>query len=327
MHTLLILISLALALGGSLLCVGLLRVAHAPSSRHTLQLTGLLLPALVLGLLGSLLIHFFSQICFRTAPSLDIALTQSLFALGALGISVAVGLNLLRAALLPWHLRRRTWDAPAWLQAQVAEVGGRVGLRRPPAVRVAADARPWALVAGLFRPHLVVSSGLVALLDREELGAVLYHELLHIRRGDLWWTVGGGVLRDLTWFLPSTRRLYAQLRAEQEVACDDGVPGARQRLALASALARVWQAALVAPQTPRGALALAAPEHEAPWTAEARVRRLLEQPETPADRPPYRTLLAVAALLGLFVSAQLGAATLAMDKMACELQQFLALPF
>jgi len=53
-----------------------------------------------------------------------------------------------------------------------------------------------------------------------------------------------GILRDLTWFLPITRRLYKRLLVEQEVACDDRVTGEPRRLALASALARVWQAEL-----------------------------------------------------------------------------------
>ena len=50
------------------------------------------------------------------------------------------------------------------------------------------------------------------------------------------------------------------------------------------------------------------------------------RPGIPGDPLRYRTVLMVAVVLGLFVSAQLGAATLAMDKMACAVQLFGLLP-
>ena len=62
----------------------------------------------------------------------------------------------------------RTWDAPASLQVKAGELAACLELRNLPGVRVCADALPWALAAGLVRPQLVVSSGLVALLDDEE---------------------------------------------------------------------------------------------------------------------------------------------------------------
>src|SRR5207253_3162370 len=143
-------------------------------------------------------------------------------------------------------------------------------------VHISADARPWAFVAGVLNPHLVISSGLVALLDKEELDAVICHELLHIRRGDLCWTALGGILRDLTWFLPAARALYRQMLGEQEIACDDQVVGHSRRLALASALVRVWQSELRSVVMPGGVLPLLTSGQPADY--EARVHRLLEQP-------------------------------------------------
>ncbi len=325
MHTLLILFSLGLALGGSLLCASLLRLTRSSRSRRALQGAGLLLPAVVLGLLTSVMVHFLSQLCFQMAPRLDAAVAQTLSIIGALGIMAAITLNGTRAVLLPVHLRRHTWQAPAWLETRIAQLVAGTGLRYAPRARVAADPRPWALVAGVFKPHLVVSSGLVALLDSEELEAVLCHELLHIHRGDLWWTAIGGVLRDLTWFLPATRRLYRLLLTEQEVACDDGVLGEPRRLALASALARVWQAEIsqgLAGAAPRGALALSSPDHSA--RLEARVRRLLDHPGIATISTSRRGLLVVAAVLGLLVPAQLLATLLTMSSMGCGIYGFLS---
>lgn len=334
MHTLLILFSLALALGACLLCLTLLRLARSSGSRRALQVVGMLVPVFVLALLVALMVHFLSQVCFLAAPPIDAALARGLFDVGAVGIAAAVVLNLARAVLLPVHLHRHTWEAPTWLQAKVDTLLDGADVRRvrkSPSVRVAADGRPWALVTGLFRPRLVVSSGLVAMLDGEELDAVLCHELLHLRRGDLWWATAGAVLRDLTWFLPVTRRLYSQLVTEQEIACDDQVSGERRRLALASALARVWQAELghsdATLRSPRGALAFLSPEPEHQRSAltnlELRVRRLLDMQSTSVGRASPRALVALAGIVGLFVPAQLALALLAMNSMGCSLNGFL----
>lgn len=322
MHTLLILFSLGLALGGSLFCVALLGMARSAQSRRVLQGVGLFLPALVLGLLAAVMAHFLSQICFLTAPSLDLGIAQGISVIGAIGILTAIVMNVMRALLLPIHLQQHTWQGPEWLQFRVVVLSADTGLRCAPRLRVAADPRPWALAAGLFKPHVVVSSGLVGLLDREELEAVLYHEVLHIRRGDLWWATLGGVLRDLTWFLPATRRLFRLMLTEQEMACDDGVLGEDRRLALASALARVWQAGLSSGPAPRGALSFFS--HQKAAHFEARVHRLLDYPGTARSSSARRALLAVVMLLGLFVPAQIGATLLAMDQMGCGMHGLMA---
>jgi beta-lactamase regulating signal transducer with metallopeptidase domain len=325
MHSLLILVSLLLAFGGCLLCCALLRTVRSPRSRRVVYIAGLFIPTIALVLLSVLMVHFLADVCFLTAPPADVAISQSLTLIGALGIGAAILLNLLRAALLPVHMRRRTWDAPARLQVKAGELAACIGLRNLPAVRVCADALPWAFAAGLVRPQLVVSSGLVALLDDEELNAVLCHEIMHIRRGDLWWTALCGVLRDLTWFFPTTRHLYTQMLAEQEVDCDDHVLGEPRRLALASALVRVWQSGMEVSRAPRGALALFSPQnsrlpHEG---IEARVRRLLENPGVTAGSSPYKALLVLGGLLTLFTLVQLVAAGAAMETMGCNLNQLM----
>jgi hypothetical protein len=185
------------------------------------------------------------------------------------------------------------------------------------------------------------------LLDGEELAAVLHHELLHIQRGDLWWTAIGGVLRDLTWFVPSTRRIYGLMLAEQELACDDCVPGERRRVALASALARVWQEAVPARKATakpaglrgraepsmRGSLGIFSPEQKT--YLEVRIRRLLDGPggscgpagstELGDQRSSTRrsTVLVVGLLLVPVVLAQVGMSLVAMDNMGCDLPQVL----
>ncbi len=81
--------------------------------------------------------------------------------------------------------------------ALVAEISGRIGLRRHPAVMtVDGDGSPF--VCGLHRPTLVLPRGLAGSLDPEALRSVLLHELAHIRRRDLLWD----------WIPASVRLLY-----------------------------------------------------------------------------------------------------------------------
>ncbi len=323
MHTLLILLALSLAGLGSLVCHRLQRPAHSWADRHTLQLAGLGLPVIVLSLLGGTLVHFVSQLCFQMAAPLDVTLTTNLAGLGLAGLVGAILLNSLRVLLLPWYIYRRTWAAPAGVQTTVPRLAAEIGLRRPPPVQLILDARPRAFVTGLRRPHLLLSSGLLAILDTAELEAVLCHELLHLQRGDLWRNALAVVLHDLTFFLPPTRRLYHVLRAEQELACDDQVVGPARRLALASALARVWQHQLGVAPAARGVLALLAPRATA--AVEVRLRRLLDQPGGVPPRS-HRAWLVVSGVGGVVIGAQLAATLWVMTLLQCTLLQQLPLP-
>ncbi len=318
MHTALIGLSVLLAGAGSWCCARLLGRTTAWPSRRALQLLGLLLPALVLSILVAVLIHFVSQMCFLTAPPLDVTLTQVLATLGGLVLAAGLLLNLLRTLLLPWQVRRHTWAAPATLVACV-RVQAAAQQSRVPQVRVADDSRPWALVAHPLCPTLVLSRGLLTLLDAEELAAVLRHELLHLRHGDLWWTVLAGFLHDLIPFWGPTRRLYRLLRLEQELACDDGVVGESRRLALASALTRVWQAGLGPAPALRGTLTLVPPA--AGQAVEARIRRLLEGPGSPPSAPGYGALGAGGAVLGVILATQIAATVWTMGQLQCDLHQ------
>ncbi len=325
MHTLLILLSLSLASGVCCLCIAFLRTERSSAARRAVQLVGLFVPVCILGLLGVVMAHFLVKTCFIGAPPPDVALSRVLSGVGAVGILAALALNTVRALLLPVHMRRHTWQAPVWLQSRVATLAAQAGLRGRPDVRVSLDARPWALVTGLLRPCVVISSGLASLLDREELDAVLWHELAHISRRDLLYTALAGVLSDLTWFLPMTRYLYGLLVAEQELACDDHVRNESHRLALASALTRVRHAQVKPAPSPQGALSFfAAPRRGSGCSNfEARVRRLLDPPGTPTVTMPFRTVWTVGAAAGFFALVQFGAILAAMESMGCGASQFL----
>ncbi|MBI3972973.1 MAG: M56 family metallopeptidase [Chloroflexi bacterium] len=250
MHTLLGVSSLVLVvLGGFLALAALRRLTHW-SGRRELQLLVLAAPIISLGLGLGGLHHFAGRICFIGAPPWDytlgvaLPLAMSLVALGALG------LGLVRLALLHRVVSRAGTFADQELQARADRLAEQLGLGRAlrPRVLLCTCRRPLALTFGLGRPIVLISTWMLERLDRRELEAVLAHELGHVAQRDwlvMWLAL---VLRDAFFYLPTSWAAYRQLQSEKELACDDLAVGATRRpLALASALTKVWQHALGAP--------------------------------------------------------------------------------
>lgn len=79
------------------------------------------------------------------------------------------------------------------------------------------------MLVGLLRPRIVLPAGFDRHYSAQEQAAVLAHERMHRRRGDLWWNLLGAALRCVFWFHPlglATQRCYL---ADQELACDSAV--------------------------------------------------------------------------------------------------------
>ncbi len=302
MHTLLGLSSTLLVVLGSYLIFGLLRRLGNWSQRRAVQCVVLAVPVVSLGLGLGGLHHFAGRACLRDAPSWDslfgIALPvgMGLIALGALALGVA------RLALLQRVVTRKSISAGTQLQALADELAQRLGAIRP-RVRLCASARPLALTCGLFRPTILLSTWMVEHLDRRELEAVLAHELEHVARRDYLVIWLATMLRDAFFYVPTSWAVYRQLQQEKELACDDLAVGATHRpLALASALAKVWQHAVGGAPFAHGRAA----QHlvGADESITDRIERLLARPEPTVSRQrtPIGTLaLSLPALIGLLL--------------------------
>ena len=178
--------------------------------------------------------------CFATTSFWDdvwgngLALTLLGMALGAL---LWGGIRLL---LMYWILPRKGGRASASLQALVTTCAQRLDIR-PPVIRLMEARYPLAWTSGWRQPWLVLSTWMEEHLDRQELEAVIMHELAHVARQDTLILWLGRVLRDAFWYLPTSRVAYHQLEREKEFACDDLAANITRRpLALASALTKVW---------------------------------------------------------------------------------------
>lgn len=107
--------------------------------------------------------------------------------------------------------------------------------------------RPLALTVGLWRPQVIVSDGIVSGLSAEELRAVLFHELGHVRSCDPLRLALAQFLADALWFLPVSRSLARDfVDAIEEGADDRAVMVSQRPVELAAALVKTAKSGLVA---------------------------------------------------------------------------------
>lgn len=230
------------------------------------------------------------------SEAVGIALTMGV-GLVAMG---AVGLSLVRLALVTPIVARGALPAHPELQATADRLARRIGAPHAHVrVRVRCADRPLALAAGIWQPTILLSTWMLEHLDQGELEAVLAHELGHVARRDVVVIWLATMLRDAFIYLPTSREVYRQLHGEKEPACDDlAISVTHRPLGLASALAKVWQQALISeaalvPASPASPASLAAPLPlqllaAAGEQIEGRITRLLDMPNRPTmpSAPP-----------------------------------------
>ncbi len=78
-------------------------------------------------------------------------------------------------------------------------------------------------VCGLFRPVVLLPQSLVDKLNPEQLRAVLLHELIHLRRLDVWVNFAQSLLQISYWWHPLLWLANARIRRVREEAVDDAV--------------------------------------------------------------------------------------------------------
>ena len=78
----------------------------------------------------------------------------------------------------------------------------------------------WAFSAGLFRPKIYLSTGLIQLMTVEEIQAVLRHEVYHCRQFDTLRNLIINFLSDSMFFLPVFRNLKRNFQVSSEKAAD-----------------------------------------------------------------------------------------------------------
>lgn len=105
------------------------------------------------------------------------------------------------------------------VQGMLIELVERLKIRRKIRVKILADSVGPAIV-GLFAPTILLPKVIVEKLSDAELRALIAHELIHVRRGDLVWSLLQMIVNCLWWFHPVARWLNQRISDVSELCCD-----------------------------------------------------------------------------------------------------------
>lgn len=207
-----------------------------------------------------------------------------------------------RLMWLSWATYRRALReeiaVPERASAVFVEARRCIGLHSRP-VFLFTDAPFPAMVIGVIRP-LVVMPRRAALCPPEELKHVVYHELTHLKKGDLVMNTFWQIAVALHWFNPVAKWMARRRRFHAEARCDElscrALGGSEAgRVAYSRTLVEMAERAPLA----EGALCLS----ESEYNLTARVERLLTPPRRAAWPVPAlasMALLVVATVAPLF---------------------------
>ncbi len=218
----------------------------------------------------------------------------------ALALAWIVGSGLCGAIALERIIRfdrmiRGTLAAPQRWQALVAELAGKLGVRRVPDLRlIGADGVPMVWWVGR-RPIIAFPAGLMGALDDQQTSMVLAHELAHLRRRDHWVRGAELVISVLYWWNPMVGWVRRQLHGAEDLCCDAWVEWAfpDRKKAYAEVL---FKAATLAGPTRRRPPALASPvlNH---GVLKGRIEAVLEGGRPRQVSPGAAVILAAAAIV------------------------------
>jgi Zn-dependent protease with chaperone function len=106
---------------------------------------------------------------------------------------------------------------------------------------------PYCAQIGIFKPQLVISQGLLNILDTEHLEAVLLHEEAHKFYQDSLWFFVLNLLKDCSFLLPKTEILWQDLLLLREIRADRKASTKINPLIVAESLLTVAQNSVAIP--------------------------------------------------------------------------------
>ena len=122
------------------------------------------------------------------------------------------------------------------ITAMVNSLSRDLGIEKPP-VKIIDDATPVVLAAGSKNHTVILSTGLIKMLDKVQLHSAIAHELAHIARRSNAMTWAIFLLRVLMFFNPIALIVFRRIVQDDEHICDDiTVSLTKQPLVLASTL-------------------------------------------------------------------------------------------
>ena len=108
------------------------------------------------------------------------------------------------------------------LESQIDALSKQLGLRRRVRL-VVTESRIGPAVVGVFRTTVLLPAVVVDRLGGDAIRPILSHELLHIRRGDLWIGLLQTLTQSLWWFHPLVWWVSRLTTRDAERCCDESV--------------------------------------------------------------------------------------------------------
>lgn len=146
--------------------------------------------------------------------------------------------------------------------------------------RLLQHSTPYIAQIGLWNPELVISEGLLEMLDESHLQVALTHEKAHRHYRDTFWFFWLGGLRRLTAWLPNTEALWQELIFLRELRADRWAAQQTDGLLLAEALLSIVSASQVESKPWIAALGDAIPQTR----LSERIDALLDDSEPVAEK-------------------------------------------
>ncbi len=146
------------------------------------------------------------------------AIQPCLLAGWAAGV-LLLGLKLLLGLVGLRRLMRGRHGVPAELAGRAMALGKRLGLRRCRTIFLSEEVSE-AIAIGFVRSTVLLPAAWLLEMTPEVFGAVVAHELAHVRRGDLWVNLLQRVIEALLFYHPAVWWLSRRIRGERELCCD-----------------------------------------------------------------------------------------------------------
>ncbi len=183
-----------------------------------------------------------------------------------------------------------TWQQ--WLN----ETAAQLGIRRTVGLKITAQAMSPA-VCGLWRPVILVPEKLMQELTEPQLRAAILHELIHLKRGDLWANYVQTLLQIIYWWHPLLWLANRQIRGLREQAVDEQVMAflADDQIVYPETLLQVARHCFTRPIASLGMVGII----ESSGALKERVHRLVSWPQ------PRRTKLGVIGVMAIIISGVL----------------------
>jgi bla regulator protein BlaR1 len=120
------------------------------------------------------------------------------------------------------QMLRASEPAPDAVQAHAIDLAARLRLRRVPEVRISTRVET-PLVTGLVRPVVLLPSSRVDALTDRQWQMALCHELVHLKRADLWLGCVPALAERVFFFHPLVHLASREYALSREAACDAAV--------------------------------------------------------------------------------------------------------